>query len=116
MRRYRLDKRAILKKSREFDRVFRDGFKRSSEHILVFFMSTERRIVGFAVSKKIKGAVARNRAKRRLRELVRLKQDELPEACACVFFAKPGFERVDFGRLEKELLDILAIVRQHRKP
>jgi ribonuclease P protein component len=47
--------------------------------------------VGFTCSKKVGNAVARNRAKRRLREVARLVLPEL---------ARPGWDYVLIGRLE----------------
>ena len=53
--------------------------------------STQTIGVGFTCSKKVGNAVARNRAKRRLREIARL---ELPE------FGKPGWNYVLIGRAQ----------------
>ena len=112
MRQLRLDKRTIIKKSREFDRIFTDGHKKSSEHILLLFLESPQIKIGFSVSKKIKGAVKRNRAKRRLREIVRLNQHKLPDKQAYIFFAKPGVEKFDFSKLQTELLILIEKIRQ----
>ena len=115
MRRLSLDKRIAIKSSREFDRIFKEGAKRSSEHILVLFSKAEQIKIGFTVSKKIKGAVTRNRAKRRLRELVRLNQQQLPNQKAYIFFAKPGVENYDFAKLQTEFLNLIEKIRQHQR-
>lgn len=58
--------------------------------------------VGFTCSKKVGGAVARNRAKRRLREIARL---DLPAA------ARPGWDYVLIGRRDHTATRDFAALR-----
>jgi ribonuclease P protein component len=57
---------------------------------------------GFAVSQKIRGAVKRNKAKRLLKEVLRLNQDILPENRSLILVAKPGIEKTPFDILVHE--------------
>lgn len=57
---------------------------------------------GFAVSQKIRGAVKRNRAKRLIREVLRLNQEILPENRSLILVAKSGIEKTKFDILVHE--------------
>ena len=59
---------------------------------------------GFTLTKKVGNAVVRNRARRRLREAVRLAPSDLP--------AKPGHDYVIVGRLEAVRLPFEALGRE----
>ena len=50
----------------------------------------EGRQVGFAVSRRVGGAVARNRTRRRIREAFRRQQQSLPEGIAVMFIGRPA--------------------------
>ena len=115
MRRLRFDKKRILKSAKEYDRTFQVGKKVSAENILIFYIEADQCRVGFAVSKLIRGAVKRNRIKRRLREVVRLNQDALPEKKQLVLLARPGAEAVAFDRLQDELLVLLEKIKKQQK-
>lgn len=102
-----LDKRQIIKSSKKFGELFQKGKSVSSEHILLFAKESDKIKFGFAVSKKIKGAVNRNRAKRRLKEVLRINQKHLPQKQCILLVAKPGIEQSKFWLLSEEFLRLM---------
>ena len=101
-----------IKKSKDFNRIFAQGIKINSEHFLLIYLHADEKRFGFAVSQKIKGAVNKNKARRRLRELVRINQYKIPDNLNVIFIAKPGTEKVRFDILENELLQMLSQLRK----
>jgi ribonuclease P protein component len=59
---------------------------------------------GFVTSRRIGGAVVRNRVRRRLREIVRRHQHELREGFWFVLIAKNGAVSASYRSLEDEWL------------
>jgi ribonuclease P protein component len=59
---------------------------------------------GFVTSKRIGGAVVRNRVRRRLRDIVRRHQHELRAGIWIVCIARPPSARAAYGALEDEWL------------
>ena len=60
-----------LSRSAEFERVYRQGRSTANRHLVLYAFptsSTERPRLGLSVSRKVGGAVERNRVKRLLRE------------------------------------------------
>jgi ribonuclease P protein component len=58
--------------------------------------------IGFVTSKRIGGAVARNRVRRRLREIVRRDQEELENGFWLVLVARPSAAAAEYAALEKD--------------
>lgn len=83
-------KPTILKKRSDFVCVNKNGSRAKTVNIISLCLkidSTENVCVGFTASKKIGNAVVRNLAKRRLRHLVRLAQNEFLPGFYFVFIA-----------------------------
>jgi len=94
----------------EFKRALRNGESQSTKHFKIFIVPnrTHTQRVGITASRKIGGAVKRNRIKRILREFFRLHKACLPASSDVLFIAKPGADRLDYSGLSKELEVLLS--------
>ncbi len=99
-----------LRRPAHFQRVRRGG--RSWETSLIVLQATPNRTsqtrCGFVVSRRIGSAVARNRAKRRTREAVRLVYMHIDRGWDLVFIIRsPGVIDIDFPQLQASVERVL---------
>ncbi len=93
----------------EFDAVYREGRRRSSQSFVVFFRSNGRDIsrFGMSVKKALGVAVVRNRIRRRVREILRLHRQEIAPGWDIVIHPRATVAKVEFTSIEAELLKTL---------
>lgn len=105
-------KSSRLSRSSEFQRVYRQGKSAASRFVVLYYFehppgtpAAEPRL-GLSVSKKVGGAVVRNRIKRLLREAFQECSPRLPERFDYVVIARPPLAELSErqARGEKELV------------
>jgi ribonuclease P protein component len=98
-----------LTTSADFQALFQRGKRIDRPSMIVLWReSAARRRAGFAVSRHVRTAVQRNRARRRLREAYRAARGAAPANVALVVIGKPGALREPFAALTEELRGALA--------
>jgi len=102
-----------LSGSAQFSLAIRTGRRAGSGTLVVHLArpdSGDRPRVGFVVSRSVGNAVTRNRVKRRLRELVRVQADALPNGSVLVVRALPPSAGAAYAELRSDLAGCLTRV------
>src|SRR5262250_236700 len=99
-----------------FDAVYRAGKRRSSSHFTVFFRANElpQSRFGFSIKKALGSAVVRNRIRRRVREIVRYRRQEIAPGWDIVIHPKRGAIQAPFVTLIADLLRLLQIAANEK--
>jgi ribonuclease P protein component len=95
----------------EIQALFHQGKRIDRPSLVVLWNGDERPCrVAFAVTRHIRGAVRRNRARRRMREAFRAARSAAPSRVVLVVIAKRGALDAAFPVLCRELRDALAAI------
>lgn len=95
----------------EYQAVFQRGRRIERPSMLVLWRGAEGpRKAGFAVSRQLRGAARRNRARRRVREAYRTSRQGLPGGVHVVIVARPLAEVRPYRELLREMREALETV------
>ena len=115
--------RGRLSRSAEFERVYRQGRSVANRHLVLYTFpnaSTERPRLGLSVSRKVGGAVERNKVKRLLREAFSHAENELLSGQDVVVVARPSAgelaEREGLAGIDASLAELVAKAGLHASP
>ncbi len=98
-----------LARTWEYQRAYREGRHRRGSHVVAYALAVpgEPSRAGVIASRKVGPAVIRNRAKRRLRAVVRgLWPGVPPTGVSLVLIALPTVPTIDFGQLTADVADL----------
>jgi ribonuclease P protein component len=111
----RASARGRLSRSAEFERVYRQGRSIANRHLVLYTFpnaSAQSPRLGLSVSRKVGGAVQRNRVKRLLREAFTHAEGGLRPGQDVVVVARPGAgelaEREGLAGVEESLSELIA--------
>lgn len=108
--RLRLHRGMRLRTKREFEEIRRDGGRLAKGCLIANWkvLPPESSLrVGFVTSRKVGKATVRSRARRLLREAVRLHQHELAAPLALVLVARPSIAGKPFSDVERDFISVL---------
>jgi len=110
---YRFPPEARIRKTREFDNVFKNGCKFVEKNVVVYYHPNSRPLsrLGVIVPKRVGRAVTRNRVKRQVREIFRINREDLSAGVDIVVIARKNAGIAGFLQMKEELLGRFERVR-----
>jgi len=106
-KRLRFPSQARLREGREFSQVREHGRVAQGRLLRLALLRTETGALakaGIITSKRVGGAVVRNKVRRRLRELIRVSRQDFPDGALIVAIAKQASADASFEDLRGEWL------------
>ena len=102
-----MQKQFRLKRRSAFNYVYRKGEKSSARNLLLLYTKSRSGIkIGISVSKKVGGAVVRNRVKRLIREGVNNILPQIKSGYTYVIVAKSTAAKWDYYAITEDVKDI----------
>jgi ribonuclease P protein component len=84
--------------------VQRDGRRVHTQSFVIMVLPALTQRMGITITRRVAGAVGRNRVKRLVREVFRRNRELFPDACDFVLVARAGADRLDYEAVRHELV------------
>ncbi len=104
-----LNKEYRINKKKEYNNIYKKGKKIPGKYMVLFITNGEREHgrYGIVTSKKVGNAVQRNRAKRRLREVVYRNMNNIKGSIDVVIVARPAIRAASFDEVNNEYIRVM---------
>lgn len=108
-----MNRRYSLRDKARFRQVRQNGASQTGPCLVLCYLSNGEPLsrCGFTVSRRIGGAVERNRVRRRMSEAVRLLWDGVAPGWDLVWIARPGIQEAEFSELQSTCARLLRRAR-----
>lgn len=109
-KKFSFSKDNVLRKNRQFQTVYKTGKSYANKYLVLYVMAKQDglRRVGFAVGKRLGGAVVRNRIKRLLRESFRLNQHCLKQGVDLIIIGRQPIVGKDFDIVNRAVFELFG--------
>ena len=114
MKRFGLPKTGLLRKTGEFNQVYRRGRRLRGQGFALIYLAGEQESsrLGISVHRKVGNAVRRNRIKRIVRETFRLHRDIFPQSSDIVFTVRPDFSLAGMAAVREAVANVTGLSGQ----
>ncbi len=110
-----LPKNEIIRKKKEFDRIFSTGIRFSDGKLTVFVCFGNEQKAGFAVSKSVGKAVRRNKVKRWMRESYRTHKHLVGSHVEMVLLIREWDDTLNYFSLKDSLVKIINDINKYNE-
>ena len=102
----------MLRSRSDFVRLAAHGRTRTDRHLVVHFLpnALDHDRYGISTSKRVGGAVVRNRVRRRIRHILQASPEHVSTGLDVLIVARPGSADADFDELRGALQRLLGAV------
>jgi len=102
---------SIIRKRSQFNEIFRTGKRKSGSTVTIVFAENSVFQFGITFRKGTKSAVKRNKAKRRIKEMMRRRKFKLNRNLSIVFILSRDSLNLSFDELSGELQNLFEDAR-----
>jgi|SRR5680860_205308 len=95
-----------LRKKSSIKQIFAEGKNYSVKHVAIYVFKGPKKY-GIIASKKVGNSVQRNRAKRLMREVIRLHLPDLRNDIQIILIARAAIKGVSYNEVEKTMMNML---------
>ncbi len=92
-----------LKRSYQFEDVYKNGRRWHSKSTLLFYKKGEEKLIGLTATKRVGNAIKRNRAKRIYRAIF-MEHEPLLCSGSYVFVAKNGIDKLHYEDIKRDVI------------